>query len=574
MEHTGTITRRTTTPGAVLATDVGDVTQPVWTPPGPGPWQQDSAHMPEPRTAIVAEIYPSEFDRAFEATLAPWGSLLDRLALGVVNSFTYHQPQPFDMPGPDGPKSEEWIHAEIGRRALLAHDAFANEIWRDMLREWDEVAKPATLAAHAAIGAVDVAALDTDDLRAHVTRCVDHARAMIFQHHRFNATAMVPVGDFALHASAWTGETPIGVLGVLDGYSPVSGLASPEALPAINGLRGDAKALAMLNTRPHDADLLAVLSARLPALRAYADQVAFRVVDGFDVDRPTLRECPEVLLGKLAAGVVVDETAARRRADTFAGSLMSRVPAQHRSEFDAMLHAARTVYRLRDERGVYGDVTAFGLLRTAMLEVGRRLVRRHRLEQPEDALEATSTELLALVDGADAPTSTELAHRSSARLLLRVGGAPRFLGDPPPPMPPLDALPPPIARVMGALLFMVDGILGEMPAGAGDENTVFGICGNTGTFEGPARLVTTVDELFSIQPGDVLVVSATGESFNAFLHLVGAVVTDHGSYASHAAIMAREIGFPAVVGTVNATTRIPSGARVRVDGSSGTVTVL
>jgi pyruvate,water dikinase len=58
------------------------------------------------------------------------------------------------------------------------------------------------------------------------------------------------------------------------------------------------------------------------------------------------------------------------------------------------------------------------------------------------------------------------------------------------------------------------------------------------------------------------------------LHLVGAIVTDHGSFASHAAIVSREMGIPAVVGTVDATRRIGDGTRVRVDGTTGTVTVL
>ena len=65
-----------------------------------------------------------------------------------------------------------------------------------------------------------------------------------------------------------------------------------------------------------------------------------------------------------------------------------------------------------------------------------------------------------------------------------------------------------------------------------------------------------------------------GEAFNAIIHLVGAIVTDHGSFASHAGIVAREMGFPAVVGTTNATSRIPAGAIVRVDGDAGEVTVL
>ena len=70
---------------------------------------------------------------------------------------------------------------------------------------------------------------------------------------------------------------------------------------------------------------------------------------------------------------------------------------------------------------------------------------------------------------------------------------------------------------------------------------------------------------------DVLVTTATGESFNSFLHMVGAIVTDYGSFASHAAIMGREMGFPTVVGTVDGTSRIPNGAKVRVDGGAGVV---
>lgn len=58
------------------------------------------------------------------------------------------------------------------------------------------------------------------------------------------------------------------------------------------------------------------------------------------------------------------------------------------------------------------------------------------------------------------------------------------------------------------------------------------------------------------------------------LHLVRAIVTDHGSYASHAGIVSREMGIPAVVGTVDGSRRIPDGARVRVDGTAGEVTVL
>ena len=72
----------------------------------------------------------------------------------------------------------------------------------------------------------------------------------------------------------------------------------------------------------------------------------------------------------------------------------------------------------------------------------------------------------------------------------------------------------------------------------------------------------------------MLVAPTTGEAFNSMLHLVGAIVTDHGSFASHAAIVSREMGFPAVVGTVDGTRRITNGVRLRVDGTTGQVTIL
>ncbi|TFH14326.1 MAG: hypothetical protein E4H05_09610, partial [Acidimicrobiales bacterium] len=95
-----------------------------------------------------------------------------------------------------------------------------------------------------------------------------------------------------------------------------------------------------------------------------------------------------------------------------------------------------------------------------------------------------------------------------------------------------------------------------------------------GVYEGRARLVRSIDDLLALEPGDVLVAPTTGEAFNSMLHLVGAIVTDHGSFACHAAIVSREMGIPSVVGTVNGTERIQDGARVRVDGTAGTVDIL
>jgi pyruvate,water dikinase len=127
---------------------------------------------------------------------------------------------------------------------------------------------------------------------------------------------------------------------------------------------------------------------------------------------------------------------------------------------------------------------------------------------------------------------------------------------------------------MAALGFGIEGVIGQLPEPAGDDNVIVGIGVGAESYEGLARVIIEFDDLFDLVEGEVLVTAATMESFNAMLHLVGAIVTDHGSYASHAAIMARELHFPAIVGTVNGTQRIRTGDRVRVDPIASTATVI
>ncbi|MGH9084814.1 MAG: PEP-utilizing enzyme [Acidimicrobiales bacterium] len=545
----------------------------AWDPPGPGPWQQDSAHNPVAQTELLQSAYPEGFNRGFEEAFSAYGILLDRLAMASLNGFTYHQPQPFDLPGPDGPKDPEWIGAEIGRRTEVAAQAFEGRIWREGMRRWDEELKPASVARHRSLD-VDLAALDDAELEAHLHACLGHVTDMVYQHHRHNTHALIPVGDFLLQAAAWTGRPPASLLSVFDGHSPVSSVVQPEMGPALDVLRKDDDARALLFSGGDPGDVLTRLRADVPEVGEYVDAVHFRLLEGFDTPNPTIGERPEGLVGRLQAALAVDTDDALRRSDAVAAELREAVPEEHRAAFDDLLAEARRVYRLRDERGIYSEISAVGLLRLALLELGRRLEARGRVQNAADVLEVTADELGALFAGGSDPTAQELHARAVDRVERTMAGAPRHLGDPPPPPPPIDLLPPPLARVMSATGFLIDGILGQKEVPEGDATTIVGIPGAQGVVEGPVRLVRSIDDLFELEPGDVLVTATTGEAFNSMLHLVSAIVTDHGSFASHAAIVSREMGIPAVVGTNDGTSRLASAARVRVDGTTGEVTIL
>jgi pyruvate,water dikinase len=116
-----------------------------------------------------------------------------------------------------------------------------------------------------------------------------------------------------------------------------------------------------------------------------------------------------------------------------------------------------------------------------------------------------------------------------------------------------------------------------LPAGAsgyGGATVVTGSAGSAGQVEGVVRCLDTAEQGEQLQEGEVLVTVLTDIAWTPLFLRAAAVVTDVGAPLSHAAIVARELGIPAVVGCGDATMRLKTGDRVRVDGSRGTVEIL
>jgi pyruvate,water dikinase len=107
-----------------------------------------------------------------------------------------------------------------------------------------------------------------------------------------------------------------------------------------------------------------------------------------------------------------------------------------------------------------------------------------------------------------------------------------------------------------------------------DSREIKGFAASSGVAEGPARVVKSVDEIGRLQHGDILVCQITNPTWAPVFQKIAAAVSDIGGSMSHAAIVAREYGLPAVVGTGTATQAIKDGQRIRVDGGRGVVTIL
>ena len=106
------------------------------------------------------------------------------------------------------------------------------------------------------------------------------------------------------------------------------------------------------------------------------------------------------------------------------------------------------------------------------------------------------------------------------------------------------------------------------------SDAITGFPGAAGVVEGPVRVVAAVEDGDLLQAGEILVTTVTNVGWTPLFPRASAIVTDVGAPLSHAAIVARELGIPAVVGCGNAMMRLRTGDRVRVDGAQGTVTVL
>jgi phosphohistidine swiveling domain-containing protein len=105
-----------------------------------------------------------------------------------------------------------------------------------------------------------------------------------------------------------------------------------------------------------------------------------------------------------------------------------------------------------------------------------------------------------------------------------------------------------------------------------DEDVILrGQPGSPGIGTGPARIVRDFSEFGKLQPGDVLVASVTNPAWTPLFLRAVAIVGDAGGAASHAAIVAREYGVPAVMGTINGTAQLHDGQWIEVDGSRGLV---
>jgi pyruvate,water dikinase len=257
---------------------------------------------------------------------------------------------------------------------------------------------------------------------------------------------------------------------------------------------------------------------------------------------------PELAHAALSAAREAPIAAARER--------LTGSPPEVRAQFEGLLSAAQFSLQLQENHNYYIDQMLQHLARRAFVEAGKRLVGRGQTADPEDVLFLTVDEVRGQLRSTDHPDLRSLVQGRRAELTLwRTLTPPRTLGAPPPPGSDRPD------RFWGG------------PPPASTETQIKGNAGSRGQVTGLARVAMTLTDAASLLPGEVLVCPTTAPPWTPLFATAAAVVTDTGGILSHCAVVAREYGIPAVVGTGVATQRIRTGQRVTVDGAAGTVTL-
>ena len=223
-------------------------------------------------------------------------------------------------------------------------------------------------------------------------------------------------------------------------------------------------------------------------------------------------------------------------------------------QFQSLLQGAQHYNLVREEQ-MREFTRAWPAMRRALARLSSRLMERGYLRQPDDIYYLRRAELNDALAGrlAEGPVSAVEARRADVQTAARLT-PPAYAGE--------------LPWLLRRVLDMTAKQLG-MSDGAGGE--ICGIPVSPGVVTARARIVLSAEGFEGFQPGEVLIAPMTTPAWTPLFGRAAAVVTDGGNAFSHASVVAREYGIPAVVGCVDVTRRVPDGALVTVNGSNGTV---
>jgi phosphohistidine swiveling domain-containing protein len=304
-------------------------------------------------------------------------------------------------------------------------------------------------------------------------------------------------------------------------------------------------------------------------IEPYQREFGWHAVWSHEFIFPTIREQMEPVLELVRGYLTTDYDyptaieAMRRDIEAASREILDGLSGEALDEMKAANEVNRRMAPLTPDHHFYIDQGANAHVRIVLVEVGRKLVDAGRLDQPDDVMFLRYNELRSLIGDASAIDARGIVATRRAEREAAARIHPRdWVGT--------------VTPSQLAFPYLVNWGYPDRfhQTQSEDQRLITGLGASAGVIEGIARVVRTVDEFDDVRDGDILVCQMTNPAWVVLFTKIAGLVTDTGGTTSHPAVLAREFGIPAVIGTSVATHRIVTGDRIRIDGSAGKVEIL
>jgi pyruvate,water dikinase len=530
-------------------------------------FQQDKMHFPDPLAPMESAMLERSLGTGFAHGARAYNAPIEAVEVRTINGYEY-QAMVMTAGTPEqmaaqGALAEQAFRATLGRLDELWTDDILPEV-REHVGFWDSF---------------DLAGATRAALSAHLAETWERLGRIWDLHFEIVLPAYLAISEFD---ELYRGLFPDA--GALDSYRLLEGLPNMtvevgQAMWRLSRRAVAAPAVREVFQTRSTQDIPAALHATpegrafLAELQSYVDRYGRRA-DKWTLLAPSWTEDPSPVIDSLRdfvrraqvdepAVVTASAAAGREQAIAAAREQLAGYPAAVAGQFEGLLAAAQAGTVISEDHNFWIDNMSIHHLRAVLLEGGRRLVGDGALNAAADVMMLTPEELRQGLERPGADYRALVCERTDAMARQAQITPPPVLGTPPAGPPPSDD---PFARF--AMKF--NGMPAQSAAPAGE---IHGSSGSAGTVRGTARIISSIAEAGRLAPGDILVAETTAPPWTPLFATVAAVVTDTGGVLSHCAVVAREYGIPAVVGTQVATVTIKDGDTIEVDGDAGIVRI-
>jgi pyruvate,water dikinase len=311
-------------------------------------------------------------------------------------------------------------------------------------------------------------------------------------------------------------------------------------------------------------------------LREFLDEFGWRNAVMQSYETPSWREDPTPVLAHIQQFLAnpvfeLDETIARQAAERKKAEeeVINKLPIDQREWYRILMKTGQKASVWAEDHSFYFEMYAHAVGRYFWLQIGKRLSQTGSLEKPDDIFFLVPDEALKILADPYVFSGKTTVNRRRTEW----GKAKEF-------SPEIYYGNVPFEEAMNILqgtkdVVMVQTTQGRPPAPKPElKADLIGVVGSSGVAEGPARIIFSPAQFGEVRPGEILVAPVTDSAWTPVFSMIKGVVLDTGAPMSHAAIICREYGIPAVINTMVGTSKIKTGQKIKVDGDLGAVYIL